>query len=68
MQQAQMPMAYPMVQQAAAFRPGYSNPTSAPIIHMKVTPRDPGTVSQPYNFNIPVTVDAGYNAGKLDGA
>jgi len=29
---------------------------------MRVTPREPGIVQQPYNFNVPTTVDAGYNS------
>jgi len=33
-----------------------------PTINMRVTPREPGIVQQPYNFNVPTTVDAGYNS------
>ena len=35
---------------------------------MRVTPRDPGMVQQPYNFNVPTTVDAGYNQSSFAAA
>jgi hypothetical protein len=64
------PVAYGMPQPA-----GYTTPYSVPqpqiggqpTVNMRLTPREPGLVQQPFNFNVPTTVDAGYGSGNTGG-
>ena len=39
-------------------QPGYG--ASAPMVTARVSPRDPGQRTQPYSYDVPISVDAGY--------
>lgn len=82
MQPQMMPMvmqpAMPMIPQPQPYMalqetypPASPAAAAVPTINMKVTPKSgqaglDGHGQQPYNYNIPVTVDAGYDLAQLD--